>query len=169
MNVKLYRSVFVLLIIMLVMVISPLASAQEEGASITLVLSLEPTTLDPQGTPHPSHAVMLPFIYDSLVFQDAQGNIHPFLAESWEIADDGMTLTFNLSSDVFFSNGTGTNKGDNQYNNYQCCGSAQADKNFFFVFGQYSQYLLNKFLKGIFSEMFTFFSFHLIYLISRRV
>jgi peptide/nickel transport system substrate-binding protein len=109
MNIKLYRSVFVLLIIMLVMVISPLASAQEEGASITLVLSLEPTTLDPQGTPHPSHAVMLPFIYDSLVFQDAQGNIHPFLAESWEIADDGLTLTFNLRSDVFFSNGNPVN------------------------------------------------------------
>lgn len=44
-------------------------------------------------------------VYDSLVGIDTDGNYVPELAESWEMADDGMSFTFHLREDVSFQNG----------------------------------------------------------------
>jgi peptide/nickel transport system substrate-binding protein len=43
---------------------------------------------------------------DSLTDQDPKtGEIEPWLAESWEVSDDGLTYTFHLKDGVTFSNG----------------------------------------------------------------
>jgi len=43
---------------------------------------------------------------DSLTDQDPEtGEIKPWLAESWEVSDDGLTYTFHLKDGVTFSNG----------------------------------------------------------------
>lgn len=44
-------------------------------------------------------------IYDCLVESDHKGNYEPALAESWEVADDGVTWTFHLRKGVKFQNG----------------------------------------------------------------
>ncbi|RYH12481.1 MAG: ABC transporter substrate-binding protein [Alphaproteobacteria bacterium] len=44
-------------------------------------------------------------IYDRLVSQDADLSFHPWLAESWEEAPDGMSWVFHLKKDVKFHNG----------------------------------------------------------------
>lgn len=44
-------------------------------------------------------------LYDNLVYLDDQGNITPWLAESWDVSPDGKTYTFRLRNDVTFSDG----------------------------------------------------------------
>jgi peptide/nickel transport system substrate-binding protein len=44
-------------------------------------------------------------LYDNLVAQDADQSFHPYLAESWEEAPDGMAWTFKLKPGVTFHNG----------------------------------------------------------------
>jgi len=44
-------------------------------------------------------------IYDTLVVQDSDLTYHPYLAESWEEAADGMSWTFHLKPGVKFHNG----------------------------------------------------------------
>lgn len=50
-------------------------------------------------------AYLLRGVFDSLVSQDADGEFHPWLAEDWEISDDGLQYTFDLREDVTFHNG----------------------------------------------------------------
>lgn len=46
-------------------------------------------------------------VLDNLVaVNPADGSIHPWLAESWEISEDGLTYTFTLRQDVTFHDGT---------------------------------------------------------------
>jgi len=46
-------------------------------------------------------------VLDNLVaVNPADGSIHPWLAESWEISEDGLTYTFKLRQDVTFHDGT---------------------------------------------------------------
>ena len=47
--------------------------------------------------------------FDSLVFQNADGDLVPWLAASWEISPDGLHYTFNLRHDVTFQNGEAFN------------------------------------------------------------
>ncbi len=60
-------------------------------------------------TPNPFGASTYPFrdeLFDPLVALDAKGEPVPALAESWELADDGLTLTLHLRSGVTFHDGT---------------------------------------------------------------
>ncbi|MGY6564901.1 MAG: nickel ABC transporter substrate-binding protein [Halomonadaceae bacterium] len=44
-------------------------------------------------------------VFEPLVRYQADGQVVPWLAESWEVSDDGRTYTFQLREDVSFSNG----------------------------------------------------------------
>lgn len=44
-------------------------------------------------------------LYDTLVWQDDNGDIVPSLAESWEVSEDGSEYTFHLREGVTFHNG----------------------------------------------------------------
>lgn len=44
-------------------------------------------------------------IYDTLAMQDHTGELQPALAESWEVSDDGLEITFELREDVLFHDG----------------------------------------------------------------
>lgn len=86
---------------------SPLSGAESaEGGTVTRALTTEPPTLDPHGPPGSGQNVLLPYIFDTLVFRDENNDYHPFLAESWEVAADGKTITFELRDDVIFHDGT---------------------------------------------------------------
>lgn len=44
-------------------------------------------------------------MFDTLTFPDVTGEARPWLAESWETSDDGLTWTFNLLDGVVFHDG----------------------------------------------------------------
>lgn len=44
-------------------------------------------------------------VLDSLVFQEADGSFTPWLAEAWDVSEDGTTYTFQLRKDVTFHDG----------------------------------------------------------------
>lgn len=106
---KLRISLISLVLLALLALSVPMIAAQDDGESVTIVFSIPPGTLDPHTAASPSHPAVLPYIFDTLVHQDESGAIQPHLAERWEIADDGQTVTFYLRDDVLFSNGNPVN------------------------------------------------------------
>lgn len=101
--------IWVALLMMLVVIPSIFAQGQEGDGTITMVLTRDPITLDPQGPIDPSAPVLLSYLYDTLVYQDDTGLIQPSLAESWSAEDDGKTITFQLVEGITFSNGAPLN------------------------------------------------------------
>ena len=78
------------------------AFAQE----LTLAASTQPETLDPQITAATSSFQSTKSLYDTLVEIGDDGEIVPALAESWEIAEDGLTWTFELTDATFHDDTT---------------------------------------------------------------
>lgn len=85
---------------------SPLAAQEQKGTLIFAVESLAAQTLDPILEGRPGNAVYQAAMYDSLVgFNLEKGGIGPGVAESWTMADDGLSWTFKLRPGQMFHNG----------------------------------------------------------------
>lgn len=82
------------------------ASTAPAKDSVVIITASEPSHFDMVGdTSSQNDVIVLNNIYDSLVTIDANSEYHPSLAESWEMAEDGMSYTFKLRQDVAFHNG----------------------------------------------------------------
>ena len=68
-------------------------------------LSTEPESLDPQKSRSVQAADVLRDIGEGLVTYAAAGDLVPGTAESWEIAEDGLSYTFRIRPDAHWSNG----------------------------------------------------------------
>lgn len=79
------------------------------GGTVTRALTSEPTSLDPQGPVGSGQNVIFPFLYDTLVYRQADNTYHPYLAESWTISEDGLVVDFHLKPGVIFHDGTPLN------------------------------------------------------------
>lgn len=77
------------------------ASAQ----TVTMAMSTQPDTLDPQVTAATAAFQVGKSIYDGLVEVDKSGKIVPALAKSYTVSADGLTYTFELN-DAKFHDGT---------------------------------------------------------------
>ena len=88
-----------------VLAISGAAFAQQSGGTLSAAWNQEPVGFDPHIVSAVSSHQILTNVVDNLVTLDEQQNIVPELAESWEVSEDGLTLTFNLREGVQFSNG----------------------------------------------------------------
>lgn len=81
------------------------ASASEKKDSIVIVTASDVLSMDPYRYDEgPTNQVML-HMYEGLVAQAADMSFVPCLAESWELADDGLTWTFHLRQGVKFHDG----------------------------------------------------------------
>ncbi|KMW58428.1 Dipeptide-binding ABC transporter, periplasmic substrate-binding component [Candidatus Rhodobacter oscarellae] len=70
-------------------------------------LQQEPTSLDPTSDATASIDGMLTHnVFESLTTADESGAIHPRLAKSWTISEDGTTYIFELEQGVLFHDGT---------------------------------------------------------------
>lgn len=80
------------------------AEQPQQGGSVVYLSSKIPS-LNPL---HSAYEVGLVTsqIFASLVRLDEKNEIAPYLAESWEISDDGLTYTFNLAKNAKFHDGT---------------------------------------------------------------
>ncbi|MCA9860293.1 MAG: ABC transporter substrate-binding protein, partial [Thermomicrobiales bacterium] len=80
----------------------------QDGASVIKIARGQVSdTLDPQKTSGllVAHEVMWQ-IYDSLIYLHEDGTVYPGLATEWEIAEDGLSVTYHLRPDVLFHDGT---------------------------------------------------------------
>jgi len=87
----------------------PEASATPETpgpqGTLRVALSGEPASLYIPNTPDMNSDTAASQLYDPLVMLDDQANIIPWLAESWDISEDGTEYTFHLRHGVTFHNG----------------------------------------------------------------
>lgn len=79
------------------------------GGTLSIAFRADNTSLvsiDPFQVYWLEHRVVIRNVVESLTDQDPEtGEIIPWLAESWEVSDDGLRYTFHLRDDVTFSNG----------------------------------------------------------------
>ncbi len=82
------------------------ASASEpvSGGTLRYATGTSTDTLDPSLSP--SNSWISAQVVDSLVYQNEDFSFSPWLAERWEVSDDGTEYTFHLRDDVTFSDGT---------------------------------------------------------------
>jgi peptide/nickel transport system substrate-binding protein len=66
----------------------------------------EPTLLDPHQLATTNTTTLLRPIFDTLVWQNADGSFSGSLADSWVVSDDGLEYTFKLRDDVVFHDGS---------------------------------------------------------------
>ncbi len=81
------------------------ASQAEARDRLVMALRVDPDGLDPQRTASASTFQITNNVYDPLLRVTVDGELVPGLAESWEVSDDGLTLTFKLREGLAFSNG----------------------------------------------------------------
>jgi len=94
------------LVIFVFSVFVPL-SAQDDGADETFNFAIGVSVRDLEPTVSTGIiANMLDYVLETLVVTNEAGDILPGLAESWEVAEDGLSITFNLREGVTFHDGT---------------------------------------------------------------
>ncbi|HEW92005.1 MAG TPA: glutathione ABC transporter substrate-binding protein [Thermotogaceae bacterium] len=76
------------------------------ASTVRVLIPSDPKTLYPADmNDNPSEEICR-HIYDGLVEFDENSNIHPALAKSWELSEDGTVYTFHLVKGVKFHDGT---------------------------------------------------------------
>jgi peptide/nickel transport system substrate-binding protein len=88
---------------------APLAQEPAPGGTLIYARDGDADSLDPHKTTTTLSWQVQGQIFDTLVAFDADGNIVPNLAKSWEISDDGLEVTFVLQEGVTFHDGTPLN------------------------------------------------------------
>ena len=89
--------------------LSPAAAAAVEARRQTGTLRVAweiPATLNPLTASSDTEISFLNAIYDYLIDTDANSQLIPRLAESWEISDDGLIYTLKLRDGVKFHDGS---------------------------------------------------------------
>ena len=76
------------------------------GGTLRIALPADITSLDLHKTSRGDDALLVGQWFNAtLITQNSDGEFIPYLAESWEFSDDGLTWTFHLRDDVTFHNG----------------------------------------------------------------
>ncbi|MGI9355020.1 MAG: ABC transporter substrate-binding protein [Rhizobiaceae bacterium] len=84
-----------------------IGNALAAKTSLTMGMVLEPPHLDPTaGAPAAIDEVVYANVFEGLTRINANGEVKPALAESWEISEDGKTYTFKLRSGVKYHDGS---------------------------------------------------------------
>ncbi len=83
-----------------------------EAATLRMAWSQDATGLDPHKQPAFPSIRLLELIYEPLVRLDADLNVGPAVAASWEFAADAKTLTFKLDPKAKFTNGAQVTSAD---------------------------------------------------------
>jgi peptide/nickel transport system substrate-binding protein len=85
---------------------APPAATPQQGGTITFAVDVDPVGhLDVHSSQLDINAILQRPVFDSLVSQNPDGTIVPWLAKSWSISDDGLRYTFVLRDDVSFTDG----------------------------------------------------------------
>ena len=101
------RTILLVALVMILVTSAALGTvgAQDDSSKLRVTFSW-PTFIDPAVGNDFSSSTSIVNIYDSLVFPNAEGGVDPWLAESWDISEDGMQYTFHLRQGVMFHDGS---------------------------------------------------------------
>ncbi len=100
-----YRPLLVVLMVAALLVTS-LPALGQGGNTLIMARAVDSTGLDPHMQTAFASLSLLNMIYEPLVVSDHNLDIAPALAESWEFAEDALTLTFYLRQGVKFHDGS---------------------------------------------------------------
>jgi oligopeptide transport system substrate-binding protein len=85
---------------------SPVLTARQAAPAGEIRIPItEPPQMDPGITSDSVSIDVIMHIFEALVSQDANGNIQPAVAQSWDLSDDGLTYTFHLRQGPVWSDG----------------------------------------------------------------
>lgn len=134
MGYKKSKSIFITLFVALILVVSGCSQSSGtnqgvqssatdntssnpvSGGELSYALATSPDTLDPHRSGLAVSVRVFRTIFDSLVVQDTDNNIQPWLAKEWTVSEDGKSYTFKLRDDVKFHDGTPFNAEAVKYN-----------------------------------------------------
>lgn len=85
--------------------VTPEPSTGGGGESIFRVTQTIMPKWDPAVGSDYASCVVLINAYDSLVFPTPDGGVEPWVAESWDISEDGLTWDFKIREDIYFHSG----------------------------------------------------------------
>ncbi|MEM9031570.1 MAG: ABC transporter substrate-binding protein [Pseudomonadota bacterium] len=94
---------------------APQAQAQTAGGTLVYIVQPEPPSLASYLSTSGPIGLVAPKIYDGLFDYDNDLNIVPSLAESYEVSEDGKTITFNLRQGVTWHDGEPFTSADVQF------------------------------------------------------
>ncbi len=114
---KLWYLGFCLLLLTLVGSVAAQDAEPQAGGNVSLALNASFDTLDPQNwTGFFFSTMVMANIYDPLLTRNpTTKEIGPGLAESWDISDDGLTITLHLKQGVLFHDGAPMTANDMSY------------------------------------------------------
>ncbi|MEH7224732.1 ABC transporter substrate-binding protein [Bacillus sp. JJ1566] len=87
-----------------------------KGGEFTFALATNPDNLDPHQAGYAVSVRAFRTMFDSLVVQNEDNTISPWLATKWTISEDGKSYEFKLREDVKFHDGTPFNAEAVKYN-----------------------------------------------------
>lgn len=91
------------------------AVAQTPGGNLVITTTPEPTLITNALSSAPTTAELATKIFDGLLEYDMELNPQPSLAESWEVSEDGKTITFKLREGVVWHDGKPFTSADVQF------------------------------------------------------
>lgn len=103
---------FTIGICLLLLLVAAVPGYAQDSNTLVMARAADTTGLDPHTQTAFASFRLLELIYEPLVTLDAELNVVPALAESWEFSDDATTLTFHLRDGVTFHDGSEMNADD---------------------------------------------------------
>ncbi len=95
--------------------VSSQAISQSAGGTMVMIAQPEPPSLAPYLSTSGPIGLVAPKIYNGLLDYDLDLNPVPELAQSWEVSDDGLTVTFKLQEGVTWHDGEPFTSADVQF------------------------------------------------------
>ncbi len=86
--------------------IASASALAQAGKTFVVALPADPNNLNSSITTEISSSILSGQVYSTIVRLDKDGNPQPYLAESWDIAPDGLTYTFHFPDDIKWHDGT---------------------------------------------------------------
>ncbi len=99
----------------LLLMLSATTLAQDDGVRQLRANFAWPTFIDPHVGSDFSSSISITNLYDTLIFPDPAGGVNPWVAESWDVSEDGLSYTFHLRQGVRFHDGSEVQASDIAY------------------------------------------------------
>jgi len=103
--VKKFISMLLCVALLLTLVSMPALAAAESGNTLVVRINGDPKTFNPTISSDDNLYKPAQNFYNRLVKLDASKQIIPDLAESWDVSEDGMIITFHLHQDAYWTDG----------------------------------------------------------------
>jgi ABC-type transport system substrate-binding protein len=80
--------------------------AAKQGGTLKVAVGIDPDTLDPAQQTTTTASQIVDMMVETLVTIDQNGTVKPLLADKWDTASDGMSVTFTLHPGIKFQDGS---------------------------------------------------------------